>query len=115
MIGRIVADAGYRGHNAPDAYRFKVYTQGQKRRVTEQIKRALRRRSAVEPVIGHLKSDHRMERNYLAGRAGDAANAVLAAVGYNFKRLLAWLMLPFARILIAIDTLTQPSRQIKIA
>ena len=42
-------------------------------------------------MIGHLKSDHRMDRNYLAGRAGDAANAVLAAVGYNFRLLLAWL------------------------
>jgi transposase, IS5 family len=44
----------------------------------------------VEPVIGHLKEDHRMGRNHLAGRAGDAANAVLAAVGYNCL-LLAWL------------------------
>ena len=45
----------------------------------------------MEPVIGHLKEDHRMGRNYLAGRAGDAANAVLAAVGYNFRLLLVWL------------------------
>jgi len=51
----------------------------------------MRRRPAVEPVIGHLKEDHRMGRNYLAGRAGDAANAVLAAVGYNFRLLLVWL------------------------
>jgi transposase, IS5 family len=51
----------------------------------------LRRRSAVEPCIGHLKSEHRMGRNHLAHRAGDAANAVLAAAGYNFRRLLAWL------------------------
>jgi IS5 family transposase len=42
---------------------------------------------AVEPVIGHVKNEHRMERNYLAGRAGDTANAVLAAAGYNFRRL----------------------------
>jgi hypothetical protein len=51
----------------------------------------LRRRSAVEPCIGHLKSEHRMGRNHLAHAAGDAANAVLAATGYNFRRLLAWL------------------------
>ena len=49
------------------------------------------RRSAVEPVIGHAKGEHRMGRNYLAGPAGDAINAVLAAAGYNFRRLLAWL------------------------
>ena len=53
-LNRILADAGYRGHNAPPEYRFKVYT-GQKRRMTEHIRRQLRRRSAVEPVIGHLK------------------------------------------------------------
>jgi IS5 family transposase len=45
----------------------------------------------VEPVIGHLKEDHRMGRNYLVGCAGDAANAVLAAAGYNFRLLLVWL------------------------
>ena len=99
---RIIADAGYRGHKAPPAYRLKVYTQGQKRGVTQQIKRELKRRSAVEPVIGHLKSDHRMDRNFLAGRAGDATNAVLAAVGYNFRLLLRWLALLWARILATI-------------
>ena len=65
-LERIIADAGYRGHNAPPDYKFKVYTAGQKRRVTPQIKRDMRRRAAVEPVIGHLKDDHRMGRNYLA-------------------------------------------------
>jgi transposase, IS5 family len=90
-LSRIIADRGYRGHNAPPDHRFKVYISGQKRRVTEHIKRELRRRSAVEPVIGHAKGEHRMGRNYLAGPAGDAINAVLAAAGYNFRRLLAWL------------------------
>src|ERR1700683_1303442 len=89
-LSRIIADRGYRGHNAPPDHRFKVYISGQKRRVTEHIKRELRRRSAVEPVIGHAKGEHRMGRNYLAGQRGDAHNAVLAAAGYNFRRLLAW-------------------------
>ncbi len=97
-LTRIVADRGYRGHNAPPEYQFKVFISGQKRRVTEQIKRELRRRSAVEPVIGHLKSDHRMDRNQLAHAAGDAINAVLAAAGYNFRRLLAWLALLLSAI-----------------
>ena len=88
-IERALADAGYRGHNAPPGYKFKVYTAGQKRRLTPQIKREasphttvkreFRRRAAVEPVIGHLKAEHRMGRNYLAHGAGDAVNAVLAA------------------------------------
>ena len=90
-LSRIVADRGYRGHNAPPDHKFKVYISGQRRRVTETIKRELRRRSAVEPVIGHAKTEHRMGRNYLAGTHGDAANAVLAAAGYNFRQLLEWL------------------------
>jgi IS5 family transposase len=98
-IERILADKGYRGHNAPPDYRFRVFTSGQKRRMTPKIKRELRRRSAVEPVIGHLKSDHRMDRNYLWHREGDATNAVLAAVGYNFRRLIRWLALLLCNIL----------------
>ncbi len=90
-ITRVIADAGYRGHNAPRP--FQVYTAGQKRGVTPEIKRAFKRRAAVEPVIGHLKEHHRMGRNQLAHRAGDAANAILAAIGYNFRRLLAWFSL----------------------
>jgi transposase, IS5 family len=65
-VERLHADAGYRGHNAPPEYKFKIYTSRQKRRVTPQIKREMKRRAAVEPVIGHLKEDHRMDRNYLA-------------------------------------------------
>ena len=99
IIERLVLDKGYRGHNAPPEYKFRVFTSGQKRRVTPQIKRELRRRSAVEPVIGHLKSEHRMGRNYLWHRQGDAINAVLAAAGYNFRRLLRWLELLLRQIL----------------
>ncbi len=89
-IGRVLADAGYRGHNAPPEYKFRS-TAGQKRGVTDRIRDELRRRPAVEPVIGPLKEDHRMGRNYLALPTGDAANAVLAAAGYNFRRLIRWL------------------------
>jgi IS5 family transposase len=51
------------------------------RRVTKAIRREMKRRAAVEPVIGHVKAEHRMERNYLKNRHGDRANAVLAAAG----------------------------------
>jgi transposase, IS5 family len=64
IIERILADRGYRGHNVPPDYKFMVFTSGQKRRMTPKIKRELRRRSAAEPVIGHLKSEHRMGRTY---------------------------------------------------
>ena len=92
-LQRLLVDRGYKGHNAPEPYRFKIFIQGQKQRVTTAIKRQLRRRSAAEPVIGHLKNEHRMTRNRLAGSHGDAANAVLAAVGYNLRLLLKWLWL----------------------
>ena len=105
---RFLADRGYKGHKAPPAYKLKVYIQGQKRRMTEQIKRELKRRSAVEPVIGHMKAEHRMDRNYLAHSTGDATNAMLAAVGYNFRRLLAWLALLCAQILAALFAQIQP-------
>ena len=100
-IERALTDAGYRGHNAPPSHRFKIYTAGQKRRVTPQIKREFKRRAAVEPVIGHLKAEHRMGCNHLAHRAGDAINAMLAAIGYNFHILLRWLRLLLRKILAA--------------
>ena len=102
IIARLLADRGYRGHNAPPDYKFRVFISGQKRGVTPTIKRELRRRAAVEPVIGHLKAEHRMGRNYLWFRRGDAANAVLAAAGYNFRRLIRWLRLLLRQILSAL-------------
>jgi IS5 family transposase len=108
-IGRILADAGYRGHNAPDSHKFRIFTAGQKRRVTPTIKRQMRRRSAIEPVIGHIKAEHRMGRNYLWFRQGDAANAVLAAAGYNFRRLIRWLRILLWQILSALIAKLQPA------
>ena len=108
-IERLHADAGYRGHNAPPDYKFRVYTSKQKRRVTPQIKREMRRRSAIEPVIGHLKAEHRMDRNYLAYRQGDANNAILAAVGYNFRRLIRWLRILLCFIRAALRAQSKPA------
>jgi transposase, IS5 family len=76
--------------------------------VTPRIKRQLRRRSAVEPVIGHLKAEHRLGRNYLWHRRGDAANAILAAVGYNFRRLIRWLSTLWRLILSALMAALHP-------
>ena len=90
---RILVDAGYKGHKAPQSHKFRVFTAGQKRRVTPAIKWQMKRRAAVEPVIGHLKDGHRMGRNYLAHSQGDAINPILAAVGYNFRLILKWIRL----------------------
>jgi IS5 family transposase len=46
------------------------------------------RRAAIEPIFGHLKSDHRLERNHLKGKEGDRMNAILAACGFNLRKLL---------------------------
>jgi transposase, IS5 family len=111
-IERILADKGYRGHNAPPDYKFRVFISGQKRGVTPKIKRELRRRSAIEPVIGHLKAEHRMGRNYLWFRHGDANNAVLAAAGDNVRRLIRWLSLLLRQILATLfpEILINPDR-----
>jgi IS5 family transposase len=109
-LGKIVTDAGYRGHNAPKDKMFKVHVAGYKRGL-KAVKRALRRRAAVEPVIGHLKHDRRMGRNFLAFSEGDANNAVLAAVGYNFSLLLNWLRLLCAFFLALFATAAAPPVQ----
>ena len=99
-VERAYVDQGYRGH---DADKERVFITRQRRDgLTPTIRRELRRRSAVEPVIGHLKSDGLLERNHLAGAAGDAVNAVLAAAGHNLRLLLAWLGLLCAWILAAL-------------
>ena len=87
-VQRIHVDKGYRGHTHPN--RVRVWISGQVRRVTKAIRREMKRRAAVEPVIGHVKDGHRMGRNHLKGRDGDRANAVLAAAGYNFSLLIRW-------------------------
>ena len=94
-----IVDKGYRGHDAQNTRR--VFISGQKRGVFGVIKRELRRRSAIEPVIGHLKAEGHLGRCYLKGRAGDAANAI-SAVGYNFRRILAWLRVLCAKSLKAL-------------
>jgi IS5 family transposase len=88
-IERVYVDKGYRGHNAPKPLR--VFLSGQKRGVHGQIKRELRRRSAIEATIGHCKTDGHLGRNFLKGRHGDQINAVMSAVGYNLRLILRWL------------------------
>lgn len=88
-LERAYVDKGYRGHHAQNPRR--VFISGQKRGVFGIIKRELRRRSAIGPIIGHLKAEGHLGRCYLKGRAGDVANVILAAVGHNFRRILDWL------------------------
>jgi IS5 family transposase len=81
-------DQGYRGHDyVGDATIYKQ--DGTLKRLTRTIRNKIKRRSAIEPTIGHVKSDNRMGRNYLQGAAGDQINAILAAAGYNMRKLIA--------------------------
>jgi IS5 family transposase len=87
-VARVYVDKGYRGHGlaAPEIH----ITQSPGQR-SPTVKHELRRRAAVEPVIGHVKSDGLLERNRLAGAHGDAINAILVGAGHNIRLLLAWL------------------------
>ena len=83
-ITRAFVDKGYKGHNVRDCA---VYMSGQKR-LTPALKKALKRRSAIEPHIGHMKNDGKLGRNYLKGVIGDKVHAVLCAVGHNLRLIL---------------------------
>jgi IS5 family transposase len=86
-------DRGYRGHNhTGDTI---VHIAGNKRGMTRSLRKWLRRRCAIEPIIGHLKSDNRMDRNYLKGAMGDTINALLCGCGANIRKLIAAFFLPF--------------------
>jgi IS5 family transposase len=103
---RIYVDKGYAGHDYPNKRR--VYRSGQKRGLTPTIRRELRRRSAIEAVIGHMKTDGRLGRNFLKGSDGDRINAILVGAGYNYRLVLKWLRLLIARIMAAILNAMRP-------
>lgn len=85
-------DLGYRGVDAqnPDVH---IVHRGKSKRISEQERKQLKRRQAIEPIIGHLKADHRMDRCHLKGAQGDRLHAVLCAAGYNIR----WLLRMIAR------------------
>ena len=105
---RIFVDKGYRGHDYPKPLR--VFRSGQKRGLTPLIKRQLKRRAAIEPVIGHMKEDGRLGRNFLKGRHGDRINAILAGVGQNVRLLLRWFRLLFCLVLSWLEVVLSPPR-----
>ena len=80
-------DLGYRGVDA-DNPQVHIVHRGKAKRLSAQDKKRLKRRQAIEPIIGHLKSDHRMQRCHLKAEIGDRLHAVLCAAGYNLKWLL---------------------------
>jgi IS5 family transposase len=86
-VSEVHVDMGYRGHDYTG--RATVHVDKRRRgRTPRTLWRWMKRRAAVEPSIGHLKAEHRLERNRLKGVAGDALNAILSAAAMNFQKLL---------------------------
>ena len=84
-------DLGYRGHDPLGDTRVHLVGR-RKKKLSRTLRKWLKRRAAIEPIIGHLKSDPRMGRNHYQGQSGDAINAVLSAVGFNLRKLLAFFL-----------------------
>ena len=84
---QVIVDLGFRGVDQ-DNPNLQIIHRGKYRSLTSRQRRWLKRRQAVEPAIGHLKSDNRMDRCWLRGQLGDALHAVLCAAGYNLRWLL---------------------------
>ena len=89
---QVFVDKGYKGHGCNTELR-QVFISGAKRAVTPSLKDKLKRRNAIEPVIGHMKSDTRLSRNFLKGTHGDAINALLCAAAHNLRKIVAKLRL----------------------
>ena len=92
-LKHIVVDLGFRGVDADNPDK-KIIHRGKFKSLSKQKKGWLKRRTAVEPAIGHLKSDHRMDRCWLQGALGDALHSISCAAGYNLR----WLMRAIARL-----------------
>ena len=103
---RCYVDLGYRGHDVTDVEVFKAR---QKRGVTKSIRRELKRRNAIEPIIGHMKNDGLMHRNHLQGTQGDAINVTLCGGGQNLRLILRHLRIFCLKIQQAFNCQVLPS------
>ena len=114
-ITEAICDRGYRGKKEVDGTAICIPDSPKKRDTKyqkEQKRKKFRRRAAIEPIIGHVKSDHRMQRNYLKGFIGDEINLLLAASAFNLKKWMNHflLLLFMLRIVHLIHILTQVRR-----
>ena len=89
-----IVDKGYRGVEIDGV---RILRSGQKRGISKTLKAMIKRRSAIEPAIGHMKMDGRLGRNPLKGALGDALHAVMCGAGHNLRLILAALRLLCAR------------------
>lgn len=99
-----VVDRGYRGVAIEGV---KVYHPGLRKGITRGLRAMIRRRSAIEPAIGHMKADGKLDRNWLKGALGDALHAVMCGAGHNLRMILRKLRLLYALILAALSAPTR--------
>jgi IS5 family transposase len=97
MPRRCHVDRGYKGHGV-DSERCRIVIAGSRKGISKALKREMKRRSAIEPEIGHQKYDGKLGRNWLKGSQGDALNAVLCGMGHNLRKILAHLRRLYALI-----------------
>jgi len=95
LTGRLpqmsIVDRGYRGRKTVLGVEVRIPGKAKKRASNYEKQKArkfFKARAGIEPVIGHVKNDHRMIRNYLSGIQGDMANTLLAAAGFNMRKML---------------------------
>jgi len=93
----VTVDLGYRGHDYEGQAQVNIANRLTMKNKAKSLIKWLKRRSAIEPIFGHLKSDNRLERNLLRGKEGDHINAVLAACGFNLRKLYAVFLLPILK------------------
>ena len=92
----IFCDSHYRKHDHDGPAKINIVNFRKRKKLTRSVEKWFKRRSAIEPVIGHMKSDNRMNKNYLKGTEGDKINALLCACGFNLRKLYrAFLFLRF--------------------
>ena len=105
-VKRGFADRGYRSHDIQEP---QILISGRKQGLTSQMKKELKRRSAVEPVIGHMKNDGKLGPNYLLDTLGDAINALLCGAGHNIRLILKKLREKLFLVFVGLFGLFQPT------
>jgi len=86
-------DKGYKGHGINEEEdSIRIFISGRRthngKKLTKTLKKHLKRRQAIEPIIGHMKNDGKLDLSRLKGMIGDKINAVLAACGHNLRMIL---------------------------
>jgi IS5 family transposase len=105
-----IVDKGYQGAQVGGV---QILRSGQRRGITKTMKAMIKRRSAIEPAIGHMKMDGRLARNPLKGAIGDALHAVMCGAGHNIRLLLRKLELLCAQFVMSMQALLTQFRQIQ--